>query len=43
MQKLAGENVLRALSRAEEVATRLQRERPPSAKTIAELDRSVSP
>jgi membrane dipeptidase len=43
MQKLAGENVLRALSRAEAVAARLQRERAPSAKTIAELDRSVLP
>jgi membrane dipeptidase len=39
LQKLAGENVLRALSRAEVVAARLKRERPPSAKTIAELDR----
>jgi membrane dipeptidase len=39
LQKLAGENVLRALSRAEAVAARLKRERPPSAKTIAELDR----
>jgi membrane dipeptidase len=39
MQKLAGENVLRALSRAEAVAARLKRERGPSAGTIAELDR----
>jgi membrane dipeptidase len=39
MQKLAGENILRALSRAEAVAARLKQERPPSAKTIAELDR----
>jgi membrane dipeptidase len=39
LQKLAGENILRALSRAEAVAARLKRERPPSAKTIAELDR----
>jgi membrane dipeptidase len=38
LRKLAGENVLRALKRAEEVAARLQRERPPSTKTIAELD-----
>ena len=39
LQKLAGENVLRALSRTEAVAARLKRERPPSAGTIAELDR----
>jgi membrane dipeptidase len=39
MQKLAGENILRAMSRAEAVAARLKRERPPSAKTLAELDR----
>ena len=39
LQKLAGENVLRALSRAEVVAARLKRERGPSAGTIAELDR----
>jgi membrane dipeptidase len=38
LKKLAGENVLRVLTRAEEVAARLQRERPPSTKTIAELD-----
>ena len=38
LRKLAGENVLRALRQAEAVATRLQRERPPSTKTIAELD-----
>lgn len=36
--KLAGENVLRALARAEEVAKRLQRERRPSTKTIQQLD-----
>ena len=40
LQKLAGENVLRVLGRAEVVAARLKKERPPSAKTIAELDRS---
>ncbi|MGH7719129.1 MAG: dipeptidase [Gemmatimonadaceae bacterium] len=39
LRKLAGENVLRALRRAEEVAARLQRERPPSTKTISELDK----
>lgn len=38
LRKLAGENVLRALTRAEEVARRLQRERGPSTKTIEELD-----
>jgi len=38
LQKLAGENVLRALARAEVVAARLKKERAPSAKTIAELD-----
>ena len=38
LRKLAGENVLRALKRAEAVAARLQRERPPSTKSIAELD-----
>jgi membrane dipeptidase len=38
LRKLAGENVLRALARAEEVARRLQRSRPPSTKTIHELD-----
>lgn len=36
--KLAGENVLRAFARAEEVARRLQRERPPSTATIERLD-----
>lgn len=38
MRKVAGENVLRALSRAEVVARRLQRERQPSNRTIQELD-----
>jgi membrane dipeptidase len=38
LRKLAGENVLRALARAEAVARRLQRERPPSTKTIQQLD-----
>ncbi|MGH7695433.1 MAG: membrane dipeptidase [Gemmatimonadaceae bacterium] len=38
LRKLAGENVLRALTRAEVVAKRLQRERPPSTKTIQQLD-----
>jgi membrane dipeptidase len=34
LRKLAGENVLRALARAEAVAARLRRERPPSTATI---------
>ncbi len=38
LRKLAGENVLRVLARAEEVAARLSRERPPSTRTIAQLD-----
>jgi membrane dipeptidase len=38
LRKLAGENLLRVLARAEAVAARLRRERPPSTKTIAELD-----
>jgi len=39
LRKLAGENVLRAMSRTERVAARLRRERPPSTRTIEELDR----
>jgi hypothetical protein len=35
---VAGENVLRAFAQAEKVAARLQKERRPSNKTIAELD-----
>ncbi|MGE0456483.1 MAG: dipeptidase [Vicinamibacteria bacterium] len=38
LEKLAGGNVLRALRKAEEVAARLQKERPPSTATIEELD-----
>ena len=38
LRKLAGENVLRVLERAEQVAQRLQRERRPSTRTIEELD-----
>jgi membrane dipeptidase len=34
LRKLAGENVLRALARAESVAARLQRQRPPSTPTL---------
>ncbi len=38
LRGLAGNNVLRALERAEQVAARLQRERPASTKTIRALD-----
>jgi membrane dipeptidase len=38
LRKLAGENVLRALTEAERVAARLQKSRGPSTKTIAQLD-----
>ena len=38
MRKVAGENVLRALAAAEDVAKRLQKTRKPSTKTIAQLD-----
>jgi membrane dipeptidase len=38
LKKLAGENVLRALATAEQVARRLQKTRPPSTKTIQEMD-----
>lgn len=38
LEKLAGRNVLRVMERAEQVAARLQKERAPSTKTIAELD-----
>jgi membrane dipeptidase len=38
LAKLAGENVLRAWRKAEAVARILQRQRPPSTKTIEELD-----
>ncbi len=38
LRKLAGENLLRAFARAEAVAQRLQKERPPSTATIEALD-----
>ena len=41
LAKLAGENLLRVIRDAERVARRIQRERPPSTKTIEELDGSV--
>ena len=39
LRKLAGENTLRVLEKAEEVSARLQRTRQPSTKTIQQLDR----
>ncbi len=39
LKKLAGGNFLRAFARAEEVASRLQRQRPPSNATFETLDR----
>ena len=41
LRQLAGENVLRVMRKAERTARRLQRERPPSTRTIEELDGSV--
>ena len=41
LARLAGDNVLRAWQRAEEVARRLRRERPPSTATIEQLDRRI--
>jgi membrane dipeptidase len=38
LRKVAGENVLRVLAQAEQVAARLRKSRPPSNKTIQELD-----
>jgi membrane dipeptidase len=38
LRKLAGENLLRVFEQAQAVAKRLQRERPPSTATIAQLD-----
>jgi membrane dipeptidase len=38
LRKVAGENILRVLTTAEAVAHRLQRERPPSTRTIRQLD-----
>lgn len=42
LRKLAGDNVLRAWSSAEDAARRLQRERPPSTATIEQLDGAAS-
>ena len=38
LRKLAGENVLRVMEQAERVSARLRRERPPSTRTIEQLD-----
>ncbi len=38
LRKLAGENILRVMSEAQRVASRLQRERPASTRTLLELD-----
>ncbi|MBC8088038.1 MAG: membrane dipeptidase [Phycisphaerae bacterium] len=40
---VAGENVLRALTRAEAVSARLRATRPASTKTIQQLDRKITP
>lgn len=40
--KLAGENLLRAMRDAEAAARRIQRQRPPSTKTIEQLDGPIS-
>ena len=42
MRQLAGENVLRVMRQAERVARILRRDRPPSTKTIEELDGPIS-
>ncbi|MGQ0702160.1 MAG: dipeptidase [Gemmatimonadales bacterium] len=41
LRQLGGENVLRALARAEQVSLRLRRIRPPSLRTIGDLDGSA--
>ena len=38
LRKLAGGNILRVMRQAESVAQRLERSRPPSTRTIQELD-----
>jgi len=43
LRALAGENILRVLTRAEAVSARLRKERPASTKTIQQLDRKVVP
>jgi membrane dipeptidase len=39
LRKLAGQNILRVMEKAESTAARLRRARQPSTKTIEELDR----
>lgn len=43
LRKLAGENILRVMSEAQRVASRMQRERPASTRTILELDGRPGP
>ncbi len=43
LRGVAGENILRALSRAEVVSARLRKQRPASTKTIQQLDRTMRP
>ena len=43
LKKLAGENLLRVLDQAEQVAARLQKERKPSTATIQQLDGAKTP
>ena len=42
LKKLAGDNVLRALKQAEVVSARIKKERPPSTKTIQQMDGKVA-
>ncbi len=42
LKKLAGENLLHAFARAEAVSARLRKERPPSNRTIAQLDSATA-
>jgi membrane dipeptidase len=42
LKKLAGENLLHAFARAEAVSARLRKERPPSTRTIAQLDSAAT-
>jgi membrane dipeptidase len=42
LRKLAGENILRVMEKAEQVAARLQKTKHPSTKTITELDGPAS-
>jgi len=42
LRKLAGDNVLRALKQAEAVSARLKKQRPPSTKTIQQMDGKVA-